>query len=186
MQLKSDWSKHKKAIITVTSSIYCFWLSSKIIFFTQATCLKWRLTGAIQDIGAKGAEKYLTFYIVQKIDKIFKEASSPVCHQMDNDPWSNQTREGGSTIGIALISNQNTILAMRSSLNLRFRHLGVEDSNNGQVSVVAKGIVDLFGSLSATSISKETNLKSILLPYLKSGCSTWIDKPLADQARTFE
>jgi len=28
-QLKSDWSKYKKAIITVTSRIYCFWLSSK-------------------------------------------------------------------------------------------------------------------------------------------------------------
>ena len=68
---------------------------------------------------------------------------------------------------------------MISSLNLLFRHLGVEDSNNGQISVGAKGIVDLF-------ISKETDLKSILLPYLKSGCSTWIDKPLADQVRTFE
>jgi len=37
------------------------------------------------------------------MDKIFKEAPSPVHCQMDKDPWSNQTREGGSTIGIALI-----------------------------------------------------------------------------------
>ena len=78
------------------------------------------------------------------MDKIFKEAPSPVRRQMDKDPWSNQTQEGGSTIGISLISNQNTIPAMRSSLNLLFRHLGVEDSNNGQVSVVVKGIVDLL------------------------------------------
>ena len=42
-QLKSYWSKPKKAIITVTSRIYCFWLSLKDIFFTQATCRKWRL-----------------------------------------------------------------------------------------------------------------------------------------------
>ena len=35
MQLKSDWSKHKKAIITVTSRIYCFWLSSKIFLLTS-------------------------------------------------------------------------------------------------------------------------------------------------------
>jgi len=113
-------------------------------FFTQAACRKWRLTGAIQGIWVKGAERYLTFDIVQKMDKIFKEVPSPVRRQMDKDPWSNQTQEGGSTIGISLISNQNTIPAMRSSLNLLFRHLGVEDSNNGQVSVVVKGIVDLL------------------------------------------
>jgi len=58
---------------------------------------------------------------------------------------------------------------MRSCLNLLSRDLAVEDSSNGQVSVAAKGIVGLFRSSSSTSISKETNLKSILLIYLKSG-----------------
>jgi len=50
------------------------------IFFTQAACRKWRLTCAIQDIGLEGAERYLTFDIVRKMDKIFKEVPSPVHH----------------------------------------------------------------------------------------------------------
>jgi len=80
-QLKSDWSKPKKAIITVTSRIYCFWLSLKDVFFHTSrmpqmeTSCKAGLSMTHHHIGiiltlSKGSTGWSHRVVQQKEDKV--------------------------------------------------------------------------------------------------------------------
>jgi hypothetical protein len=145
----------------------------------------------IQDIGVEGADRYLTFDIVRKMDQIFKEAPSPVRRQIREKPWSKKHRNTAcSTVGIALVSNTNTIPALRQSLHHLFMHLAVSQHADGEgghgQTVVARGLVDLLGAFSSRDKATHLDLNAILQPYLKQGCVEWVVRPLVDQSQYFE
>jgi hypothetical protein len=135
-----------------------------------------------QAIAVEGAERYLTFDIVHKVDQIFKEAPSPSRRQRSG-PWSKQSFEGGHTVGISFIANNNVIPAMRQSLCDFLKGISCCEPAGARVS----GLADLLGSFSSSDTAgKNIDLHSVLRPYLESGSKEWIHRPLSDQAKLFE
>ena len=135
-----------------------------------------------QAIAVEGAERYLTFDIVHKVDQIFKEAPSP-SRRHRRGPWSKEFLEGGPTVGISLIANSNVIPAMRQSLSDFFKGLSSWEQNGACVA----GLADLLGSYSSPSSSESTvDLPTVLRPYIESGSKEWIHRPMSEQAAQFE
>jgi hypothetical protein len=134
-------------------------------------------------IAVEGAERYLTFDIVHKVDQIFKEAPSPSRRQR-SEPWSKQSFEGGYTVGISFVANHNVIPAMRQSLCDFLRGTSSFGEKTG---VHVAALADLLGGFSSPEKKENSiDLQSILRPYLESGSKEWIDRPLSDQATSFE
>ena len=139
-----------------------------------------------QAIAVEGAERYLTFDIVHKVDQIFREAPSPAARRLRQEPWSKQFCEGGSTVGVALVANHNSIPAMRQSLSEFFSAMSSSGENNKGALVAVSGLADLLGGFSRSGKSgKFVDLSTLLRPYLESGSQTWEDRPLCDQAMFF-
>lgn len=135
-----------------------------------------------QAIAVEGAERYLTFDIVHKVDQIFKEAPSP-SRRHRRGPWSKDFFEGGKTVGISLIANSNVIPAMRQSLSDFFKGLSSWEQNGACVA----GLADLLGSFSSPSSAESAmDLPTVLRPYIESGSKEWIHRPMSEQAALFE
>lgn len=92
------------------------------------------------------------------------------------------------TIGLALVSKSNVILAMRDTLSkLLFDYSRKLDSKNGKSkpSITCGALIEVLGAFSHQDV-ETSSLRCILEPYLRSASSPWIDRPLMDQKVAFE
>eukprot|EP00980_Cylindrotheca_fusiformis_P006959 scaffold1469_cov119-Cylindrotheca_fusiformis.AAC.3 len=110
-------------------------------------------------------------------------------------PWlkrvqDNEFRDNSNpiTIGLALVSHRSVILAMRNTLSrLLFDYSRGPVASRDTVSprIRCGDLIDVLGSFSSKDV-EPTSLRCILEPYLRAASATWIDRPIADQAKVFE
>lgn len=115
-----------------------------------------------------------------------KSTMSPeMKEQMNKEKWSSQfSGDNGDLIGIALISSNNVIPSMRASLVAL--HDSIVGANEGvQGGDATTHLLNPLADLLGASMSEDVNpmsFKPILEPYLDIGSSTWIDRPISEQA----
>lgn len=93
-----------------------------------------------------------------------------------------------ATIGIALVSNRNVILAMRNSLSrMLFDYSKTPGQASGQASppIRCSALIDILGSFAFKDI-ESLSLRCILEPYMRAGSATWVDRPFGEQKVAFE
>jgi hypothetical protein len=91
------------------------------------------------------------------------------------------------SIGLALVSRRNVILAMRDTLNMLlydYSRLPGESASSGP-SVNCSALVNILGTFANKNIEGGA-MKQILEPYLRAASSQWIDRPVCEQSKTFE
>jgi hypothetical protein len=87
-------------------------------------------------------------------------------------------------IGIALVSHQNVIPAMRDSLTHLFSER-CRISDGQRESFACNSFVDTLGNFANQDVEPFA-LKCVLEPYLKRASTPWIERPLSDQKETFD
>jgi hypothetical protein len=89
------------------------------------------------------------------------------------------------SIGLALVSRKNVILAMRDTLSrLLFDY---SRYTNGNTSTFGNcgSLVDVLGNFANRGV-ESISLRCILEPYLRAASAPWVDRPITSQARIFE
>lgn len=92
------------------------------------------------------------------------------------------------TIGLALVSKNNVILAMRDTLSkLLFDYSRKPDSKNGKSkpSLTCGALIEVLGAFSHQGV-ETSSLRCILEPYLRTASSPWVDRPLMEQKVAFD
>jgi DENN (AEX-3) domain len=94
------------------------------------------------------------------------------------------------TVGVALVSRQNVVIAMRQALWMLLRDFSrlPEDktSSHDREDIINCGaLVDLLGNFAHQDI-EGNSLKCILEPYLRAASAPWIERPLSAQKEEFE
>lgn len=92
------------------------------------------------------------------------------------------------SIGLALVSKSNVILAMRETLSrLLFDYSRKPDSKNSKSkpSLTCGALIEVLGAFSHQDV-ETSSLRCILEPYLRTASSPWIDRPLMDQKVAFD
>ena len=94
------------------------------------------------------------------------------------------TRKSPITAGLALVSSQNVILAMRNTLS---RLLFDFSKRNGSSETLLKctPLVELLGNFSHRDVEKQS-LKCILEPYLRYGLKPWLERPFRNQQAEYD
>ncbi|CAB9516070.1 DENN [Seminavis robusta] len=93
-----------------------------------------------------------------------------------------------ATVGVALVSRRNTVIAMRQTLWMLLRDFSraPEAQGGSQKNVLACGaLVDLLGNFAHQDV-EGIALKSILEPYIRASSAPWIERPLSAQKEEFE
>lgn len=88
------------------------------------------------------------------------------------------------TIGLALVSQRNVILSMRSTLSRLVKDYSRQPSSV-DAPISCSALVDILGCFSSKEV-ETTSLRCILEPYLQAASASWIDRPIADQQHAFE
>lgn len=91
-------------------------------------------------------------------------------------------------IGIALVSRRNVIFSMRETLSrllFDFSRGPGQSLEDSQASINCGALVDVLGAFSYQD-HEGVALKTILEPYLRAATSSWVDRPIGDQAKAFE
>lgn len=115
-----------------------------------------------------------------------KLKSKPWLKRAQDDEFRDHTNP--ITIGLALVSNRNVILAMRDTLSrllFDYSRDPVASSGTATANISCGALVDVLGCFSSKDV-ESTSLRCILEPYLRTASATWIDRPITDQAKTFE
>lgn len=131
----------------------------------------------------------------EKVDFIRKvKVSSEVPNlneSLKDRPWEIRIQEdeyhdssNPTTIGIALVSNRNVIIAMRKTLSrMLFDYTKEPGHSSSRFSCSA--LVDVLGSFTSKDV-ESVSLRCILEPYLSAATASWVDRPVADQEKAFE
>ena len=94
------------------------------------------------------------------------------------------TRKSPITVGVALVSSQNVILAMRSTLSRLFFDFSKSYGSN-EALLKCTPLVELLGNFSHRDVERQS-LKCILEPYLRYGLSPWLERPFKNQQAEYE
>jgi hypothetical protein len=92
------------------------------------------------------------------------------------------------TIGLALVSRRNVILAMRETLSrllFDYSRGPSSDDENIKPKITCGALINVLGAFSYQDV-ENTSLRCILEPYLRAASSPWIDRPFWDQKAEFE
>lgn len=140
--------------------------------------------GTIGEIGKKGLVKNVSVSApISAFNDKLKSTSwvSRVLGEEFRDPLQ------PISIGLALVSRKNVILAMRDTLSRllfdysRRNEEGPESSVLGNCGV----LVDVLGNFAHRDV-ESISLRCILEPYLRAASAPWIDRPISSQASAFE
>jgi hypothetical protein len=115
-----------------------------------------------------------------------KLKSKPWLKRVQEDEYRDQSNP--ITIGLALVSHRNVILAMRNALSrLLFDYSQQPGASPGTVTpcLSCGALIDVLGSFSSKDV-ESTSLRCILEPYLRAASATWIDRPIMDQEKAYE
>ena len=115
--------------------------------------------------------------------------------RLSEQSWSEQvTREdtgGGAssvTVGLALVSQRNVVLAMRETLTMLLREFSQSpdgDDNSTTTPPAACGaLVDVLGTFHHQDLDSNS-LKSILEPFIRSTTKPWLERPIGSQKDAF-
>lgn len=95
------------------------------------------------------------------------------------------------TVGVALVSRHNVVIAMRQALWMLLRDFSRQpedkaSSDSSRKDVITCGsLVDLLGNFAHQDV-EPTSLRCILEPYIKAASAPWIERPLSAQKEEFE
>lgn len=120
----------------------------------------------------------------RKVKNMLESSGTPsFARRMDETKWSQMSRTGGSTIGIALISSRNVIPAMRHTLSKFYESYSKceDDVPESSIRLVAP-LVDIL----ASTESNKNDLHRLLDQYVQASIDPWIDRPLLAQKEEFE
>lgn len=96
-----------------------------------------------------------------------------------------------ATVGVALVSRRNVVIAMRQTLWMLLRDFSrmpedKDSSERPRKHVITCGsLVDLLGNFAHQDVEGKA-LRCILEPYIRAASSPWIERPLSAQREEFE
>ena len=96
-----------------------------------------------------------------------------------------------ATVGVALVSRRNVVIAMRQTLWMLLRDFSREPEEKGSMKPIDKSIitcgslVDLLGTFAHQDVERSA-LRCILEPYIRAASSPWIERPIGSQKEEFE
>ena len=100
-------------------------------------------------------------------------------------------QEVPATVGIALVSRKNVVIAMRQTLWMLLRDFSRMPEDDSSSSARNKevltcgGLVDLLGNFAHQNV-EQNSLRCILEPYIRAASSSWVDRPLSAQKEEFD
>ncbi len=89
------------------------------------------------------------------------------------------------SIGLALVSRKNVILAMRDTLSRLLYDYCREDDDGSSELGNCGVLVDVLGNFASSDV-ESIALRCILEPYLRHASTPWIERPLSFQVSAFE
>jgi hypothetical protein len=106
-------------------------------------------------------------------------------NQVQRDEYFSKN-ENSITIGLALVSHQNVILAMRDTLSRLLWDYSSSSSSGNKQQVSCNVLVPILATFATGQTVEYSSLRSVLEPYLLAASAPWIDRPLGSQQKTFE
>jgi hypothetical protein len=96
-----------------------------------------------------------------------------------------------ATVGVALVSRKNVVIAMRQTLWMLLRDFSRMPDENSSSNICGNdvincgGLVDVLGNFSYQDV-ESNSLRCILEPYIRAASSSWIERPLSAQKEEFD
>ena len=112
--------------------------------------------------------------------------------KMRDGPWIDRVakeeyrdQSKSFSIGLALVSNRNVILAMRDALSMLLSDFArLPDSESNSSGLNCSALVNVLGTFAYKDVEAGV-MRQILSPYLRAASSPWIDRPIHEQPRAF-